>query len=266
MNAFLERGIPEFRCTEGTRLRFPAHLHRHVELVLFRSGRAVAYADGERCELAAGDVFIAFPNQVHSYDPPTGEERYYVLIVEPELMAELQEILFHSVPKSAVLRGAVDEEMLSLARRLRELKAAHTVLEQTERRALLLLLFGKILSRCELVHSNAEASSAFKSVINYCTQNYEKELTLSVLERELHISKYYISHLFAERMRLGFNDYINSLRVSHACRLLRHAEQGVTAVGAAVGFSTTRTFNRAFLKEMGMTPSEYRTLKKGEKQ
>ncbi len=262
MNAFLEWGIPDFRCVESARLRFPAHLHRHVELALLRRGRVTAYVDGERSELKAGDAFLSFPNQVHSYDPSEGEELSYVLIVDPDQMPELAPLFLKRTPRAACLPGAATEELIGYAARLRELRTAHTVLEQAERRALLLLLFGKILSACELVENNVAASSAFKAVINYCTQNYDKELSLSLLERELHISKYYISHLFAEKMRLRFNDYINSLRVSHACRLLREDELSITAIGSAVGFSTPRTFNRAFQKEMDMTPSEYRTIKK----
>ncbi len=265
MNAFLERGIPDFRCFESRRVRFPAHLHRHVELVLVLEGNPVAYADGEQCVLAPGDAFIAFPNQVHSYDPPTAEERACVLIIEPELITEFEPLLFDSVPKTSHLRGIADETMHNICTRLRELQHVHGLLELTERRALLLLLFGRILSHCELVQPSTDASSAFKGVVRYCMQHYAEEISLSVLERELHVSKYYVSHLFSEKMRLGFNDYINSLRVSHACRLLRQEGAAITAVSEAVGFATVRTFNRAFQKEMGMTPSEYKQLKKEEK-
>ena len=265
MNAFLERGIPDFRCSESHSLRFPAHLHRHVELVLMLGGRAQAAVDGERYSISAGDVLISFPNQVHSYAPPEEGERSFVLIVEPDLLDDLGELFLTRQPKSPHLRGIVDEEMIGYARRLQSLKKAHTLLEQTERKALLLLLFGKVLSHCELVGVKSDRGSALKAVINYCTEHYDKDLTLSQLEKELHMSRYYISHLFAERMGLGFNEYVNSLRISHACRLLQGVEQSVTAVALLVGFSTQRTFNRAFLREMGMTPSAYRKIKKGEK-
>ena len=38
----------------------------------------------------------------------------------------------------------------------------------------------------------------------------------------------------------------------------------VTEISEAVGFNTLRTFNRAFIKQMGMSPSEYRKKKKRE--
>ncbi len=264
MNAFLERGIPDFRCSETENLRYPAHLHRHVELVLVTQGTVGACVDGERFSVPAGDALISFPNQVHSYDPPRGEERSFVLVVEPDMMSELDALFFSHRPQCGQLHGVVSEELIGYAKRLCELKKAHTLLERTERHALLLLLFGKLLAQCELVGVKGESSNAFKSLVQYCTKHYDKALTLSCLEKELHMSRYYISHLFAERMGLGFNKYINSLRVSQACRLLLQPEQSVTAVALLVGFSTQRTFNRAFQREMGMTPSAYRKLKKGE--
>jgi AraC-like DNA-binding protein len=79
-----------------------------------------------------------------------------------------------------------------------------------------------------------------------------------MLEEELHLSKYYISHLFGDKLGIRFNDYINSLRISEACRLLRTSTLSVTEISDASGFGTLRTFNRAFMKQMGMSPSEYR--------
>ena len=79
-----------------------------------------------------------------------------------------------------------------------------------------------------------------------------------MLERELHLNKYYISHLFSSKLGIRFNDYVNSLRVSQACRLLRDTEMPITEISDAVGFNTQRTFNRAFARFRGCSPGEYR--------
>ncbi len=261
MSAYLEQRIPSFRSFESDKLKFAAHLHRHVELVLFLEGEAVATVEGARHVLAPGDVFIAFPNQVHLYDPPYTKERSRVLVVDPDMMPELSSALLDSVPRNNCLRGAVTDELLSFAVRLGDLKNPRTPLEQAERHGLLLTLFSRVLGACELTAVRESGSAACRSVLDYCTHHYTEELTLGVLERELHISRYHISHMFAKRLRIGFNDYVNSLRVSHACRYLREDKHSVTEIGSLVGFSNPRTFNRAFLKEMGTTPSQYRKRK-----
>ena len=66
------------------------------------------------------------------------------------------------------------------------------------------------------------------------------------------------------RLHIGFNDYVNSLRISSACKRLVKSDDTVTEISETVGFNTLRTFNRAFRKQMGMTPSEYRAQKKKE--
>ena len=62
----------------------------------------------------------------------------------------------------------------------------------------------------------------------------------------------------SSKLHIGFNDYINSLRVSNACKHLLNSDRSVTEISEIVGFNTLRTFNRAFFKQMGVTPSQYR--------
>ena len=76
------------------------------------------------------------------------------------------------------------------------------------------------------------------------------------ISEALHLNKYYISHMFKERMNIGFTDFINSLRTEHACELLKK-DVSITDVAFSSGFSSIRTFNRVFLENTGMTPRDY---------
>jgi AraC-like DNA-binding protein len=261
MSTYLERRIPDFRSFTSSRLGFAAHLHRHVELVLFLQGSATAYVEAQRYRLSPGDAFLVFPNQVHRYDAPTGVERSHLLIVLPDMMPDLADTFLSLVPKSPHLVGVVTDELLTIACRLEGLRHPQTLLEHAERRGLLTALFSRILRACELSEHLPNERNTTKAVVDFCTKHYTEDLSLAVLERELHLSRYYISHLFTKKLQIGFNDYLNSLRTEHACRLLCEQEHSVTEIGTLSGFSNPRTFNRAFLKQTGMTPSEYR--KKG---
>ena len=242
----------------GHRLGYVPHLHYHIELVLLLEGCTEAFADAEHCVIEGGDAYIAFPNQIHNYTSK-GRERYYIFIINPDLMPELAGVFSKARPKSPVIKGlARDPEILALAEKLSEKKSDDDPYFDVRRKGYLLSLFAKLLPHTELLYDTPDDSHALKAVVTYCTENYTKELSLSILERELHISKYYISHLFSDKLGLGFNDYINSLRVSFAGRYLRHSDKSVTEIGRMAGFGTLRTFNRAFIKQMGCTPSEYR--------
>ena len=60
---------------------------------------------------------------------------------------------------------------------------------------------------------------------------------------------------------MNFCDYINSLRLVDAVNMLGNENASITEIAYASGFSTLRTFNRAFLKYYGVTPSEYKRIK-----
>ncbi|MBQ9778092.1 MAG: AraC family ligand binding domain-containing protein, partial [Clostridia bacterium] len=211
-------------------LGYMPHLHYHIELVICLEGSTEAFADAERCVIEGGDAFVAFPNQIHGYTSK-GRERYYIFIINPDLMPELAAVFSKARPKSPLIKGlARDPEILSLVEKLSEQKSSDPYFD-VRRKGYLLSLFAKLLAHTELSYDSPDDSHALKAVVAFCTENYTKELSLSILEEKLHISKYYISHLFSDKLGLGFNDYINSLRVSFACRYLRHSDRSVTEIG-----------------------------------
>lgn len=248
-------------CEKKRKLYCPPHLHRDLELVLYYGGETDAYADSVHYRLAEGDVFLTFPNQIHSYISHAPEE-YVIIIVKPELMPELIDVFDMTIPDSAVLHGAAnDPTVRALVERLVRFDLEKQSSKPYAKQLLhgyLLALFSEILSRMPVKGVSVEESDTLRSLVSFCSRNFSSNLSLSVLEENLHLNKYYISHLFSERLGLRFNDYINSLRVSEACRYLLNSTHNVTEISDLVGFNTLRTFNRAFLRQIGVTPSEYR--------
>ncbi|MBQ8716522.1 MAG: AraC family transcriptional regulator [Clostridia bacterium] len=266
MIAFYENRTDDLHCRDNSagnkHLRHAAHLHSHLELVIFLDGHATAFCDTERVDLQAGDVFLTFPNQIHRYES-FEKECYYIFLINPEILPELSSVFLDSLPTSALLRGmAQDEEVLSLAKRLCDMDGDDSPFAKVKRNGYLLALLSKLLQHMELGDIIPGDSHALKTIVNFCARNFRKELSLSLLENELHISRYYISHLFSDKLKMSFNDYINSLRVSSACTYLKSDDKSVTEISSLVGFGTLRTFNRAFSKQMGQTPSEYRASKR----
>ena len=240
------------------RIGCSAHLHPHIEIAVMLDGSATAFADTGREELCTGDIFIAFPNQIHRYES-RADEHYVLLIVNPNLMPALSAVFSEKLPRKNVIKGAADDrEVLRLLYRLSEIYGADDAFTATEQQGLLLALFSRLLRKMELSDELSGEVQPLKSIISYCMQNYQNEISLATLEKNLHISRYYISHLFSDKLRIHFNDYINSLRVSYACYYLRQSTLPITEIAGMVGFATSRTFNRAFAKQMQTTPSEYR--------
>lgn len=262
MGAMYENKKDDFSCRNALSgnypLAFGAHLHYHLELVYMIEGNTTCAVDTGEYVLQSGDVLLVFPNQVHRYDP-ADKEKYLLFIINPDLMPELSRAFSGVAPTCPIVRGVGNDpymhELLMTLSRTEQMPADY---REAITKGYLLAFFGELLSRMSFKQTNQSDSMTLRSIVSFCAQNYGRELTLSTLEEELHLSKYYISHLFGSKIGTGFNDYINALRVSEACRYLRRSNKSITEISTLVGFGTLRTFNRAFFKQVGMSPSEYR--------
>lgn len=86
-------------------------------------------------------------------------------------------------------------------------------------------------------------------------------LSLESLSEEMGLSKSHLSRLINAELGMGFNDYLNSLRVEEAKHHLCNPDfehYTLVAIGLEAGFNSKTTFNTAFKKLTSMTPSEFR--------
>ncbi len=248
--------------TEGekskVRLECSLHMHYHIEFCILLEGETTVYIDSMEYRMRAGDLCIIFPNQIHQFKT-FGKERYMLVIFNPDMLPELLETLTGRVPRSGLVKSEnLPKGTRLLIQKMGEANAAENEYKSIVLKGLLLTFFGDLMEKLSLTDAKFVSSHALKTVVNYCARNFSRDLSLGILEEELHISKYYISHLFSMKLKVRFNDYINSLRVSDACRQLRQTDKTVTEISECVGFNTLRTFNRAFVRQIGMSPSEYR--------
>ena len=85
------------------------------------------------------------------------------------------------------------------------------------------------------------------------------DLTLADLAAAARAKPFYVSQALNQGRQESFFDYVNRLRVREAQCLLRNSDQPVLDIAYAVGFNAKSTFNAAFRKVAGMTPSQWRT-------
>jgi len=89
----------------------------------------------------------------------------------------------------------------------------------------------------------------------------ESDLKLQDLARMLSIPPHHLSQILNERLHLNFYDFINRYRVEEAKRRLVDANGNHTTIlGIAydVGFNNKASFNTAFKKHVGLTPSQFK--------
>ena len=241
-------------------LDFAPHLHDAVEIFFFTQGTSTVLCGNERYRLGAGDVFVAFPNRIHGYEDSRDIRGYLLIIPVKPYLQVYRKMLADQLPQVPYLPAECWEqsglmEILELAYRDRR------QLPEQVMQGYLQVIVGKLLSLLTLTQAPAEGEDALKRVLMYLNTHYTSSVSRQDLSRELGYNQSYISHVFAATMKTTIPEYVSTLRVQDAARLLRETDYSVTQIASELGFGSIRNFNRVFLKETGMTPKEYRQNK-----
>ncbi len=254
----LEDNKFSYKATEMGRLYAMPHLHSQLELVLLKSGSAHCIVDKKEWELHAGDIAVIFPGQVHSYI--YSQNAIDLLLASPDIFSELDSFFNEYVPSTPIITSGSDNDILrGCIKKLTQQSSDE--FSYAEAKGYFLILLTEILRNMSLVKNDNRYSDTEKSILLYCNDNYKNELTLESVAKALGIGKFTVSHFFSS-LGIGFNDYINSQRLQSACQILGTEELSISQVAYESGFSSIRTFNRAFLKHKGISPREYRIKKK----
>ncbi|NOZ65088.1 MAG: AraC family transcriptional regulator [Alphaproteobacteria bacterium] len=85
-------------------------------------------------------------------------------------------------------------------------------------------------------------------------------LSLRSLSDHTKISTNYISQVINQKLNCNFFDFVNKFRIEAAMKQLTNKERKIPVLEIAhnVGFNSKSTFNTAFKRHTGLTPTEYR--------
>ncbi|HET9571553.1 MAG TPA: AraC family transcriptional regulator [Bacteroidales bacterium] len=100
-------------------------------------------------------------------------------------------------------------------------------------------------------------------LIHYLHENIEHKLTLISLAEQVGLSTSHLSLLFHKKTSYSPLQYLNHLRIQKACQLLDFTDMKINQISLKIGFEDALYFSRIFKKNIGLSPSEYRELKKG---
>ena len=242
------------RCTRGTRLHYFAHRHREIEIVLMLSGASKVIVDGAPYTVAAGDALIVFPNQLHQYIS-TEPENYIIILAPAGIYADYADSIEGHRPQNVIIRGGAENlRVLTLAEMCLE---GGTKYAYQRHKCLIGAILGILLEDLPL-QSAVTNDTAVERILDYCEKHYLEPISLDGMAKDLFLGKFYISRLFGGQLGISFSNYVNALRVEEAVKLLQTTELPITDVCFASGFACTRTFNRAFIKRIGLSPRDYR--------
>ena len=95
-------------------------------------------------------------------------------------------------------------------------------------------------------------------IISFISDNALNKLTIDEICEKTHISKYHLCRIFKENMGVTIGEFIKNRRISVAKQLLRNSEYKIIEIAEKCGFSDSGFFAKVFLREVGITPSDFR--------
>lgn len=92
----------------------------------------------------------------------------------------------------------------------------------------------------------------------YIDTHYTKDISLDDVSREVDISPYYFSKIFKDETGENFIEYVTNIRIEKAKELLTDSEYSMKEICCMIGYSDPNYFSRAFKKNVGVTPTEFK--------
>ncbi|MDR1937683.1 MAG: AraC family transcriptional regulator [Tannerellaceae bacterium] len=109
----------------------------------------------------------------------------------------------------------------------------------------------------------SKKSDIVTAAIHYMRENLEKKLSLGEIAEHTGYSTSYFTTMFNKRTGYAPLAYFNQLKIQQACKLLDSTDMKINQICYKIGIEDTYYFSRLFSKTMGMSPREYKKMKKG---
>lgn len=235
------------------------HWHGFVELEFFIEGTGTHIYNDTTFQIKPGDAWILSTDDSHQVKLDKGMKCINIAL-DPEILHEkLQKHLsmFHPLHctfnEKETLAFLKKVEILWHEQKTRELlsrvKAVSVINE------MLVDIARKSSANTVLVNNNL-----INDMTNYLQANYKNNISLAELAHIFSFTPNYCGRLFKQMTGITFNDYLNNLRVKHACKLLLNSNLSIREIAFDSGFNSLEYFYATFKKFYGITPAKYRTL------
>ena len=255
---------------ENGRIDVPYHWQESAEILWMHRGQLGLRVKEEEYEGRKGDIFYVNPRELHGMQAKT-QDCIYLAFVFPiqwllftqadeageryiRPLAELSVHISTHLPKGAAeqVRGLLDE--------------IYSLYESGDEGAWLgikadLIKFYYHMYREGLAgrrEADTRQMDTLLKISRYIQEHCDENLSLKKMGDVFHMSPKYFSVYFQKHFSRRFTDYLTSIRVERAKKLLLETESGMELIAQRTGFSESSYFIRVFREASGMTPGQYR--------
>ena len=255
------------------------HMHEFIEIFLVVEGNGMHCVWNETSPCQTGDVFIINTGIPHNYfytdkaHPPVVKNLLVDLdaLYGPSVLAneDNPHCLYGIFSKniSAAHFHLNDRQFQQICRLYDDIETEiqeknHGWLPMAASHLTQMLLslqrFSKKEQRAVVLCSENSRKIVSEAMRLVTTHYADSNLTLLSVANALHISKSYLSRLFQKVTGERFSDYLKSVRLKKACKLLAETQLTNEQIIDSCGFNDIPTFYKLFKAQFSITPYQYR--------
>lgn len=218
------------------------HIHYHDEFVCVKEGELEVGTPAKTYLLSAGTALF-----VPSYMPHRFHTEHHSETAIIEFSRDYVQERFRAEAAVFSLSAAAVEQLAVL----------NGMTCKEARLAMAYTLHAHLREAVGTVGSEAD-DSITKKVYDYISEHYREPITLKTAAAYGNMNYSYLSRLFKEKIGISFSEALADERIYHANLLLRTTERSVSEIAFDCGFNNLRSFNKAFHKTMGCSPTDLR--------
>lgn len=256
--------IGRMHCEENTVV--PVHTHLNwFELTLIADGRGVISTNGRETPVGEGDIHLSLPGDFHGIASDRAHPMKYIFFSFQTEDAELSEWLEELAKKNYLPEQRIfaDERIFFLlGNAIAELNTPsllHARMMETSLLQVVLYMIGDLLGTEKRTSREVvRVDELCYQMMNYIDTHLYCMRSLSEMAKRWNYSYSYLSNLFRHVTGDTLNAYYRQRRLTAAKLLLQEGKQDVGTIAVLLRYSSVYTFSRAFHKQFGMSPTEYR--------
>lgn len=244
------------------------HLHSHsfFEILYICSGSVQYLIGTERYRIQAGDVILVPPGISHR--PLLGEDgspsyRRYVLWLSPEFVRSLTSYFPQEgfvFPRLLRTAGSKSNRILRLFQngireRTQEKPGCRAALYANT--VTLMVEFYRMVADNQAQQPRSEKPQLLDQILTYVEENLASHITRADTARQFFVSESTISTIFRREMGISFYKLVTQRRLI-ASKNLIFSQEPLENIASKVGFSDYSSFYRAFKREYGISPRQFR--------
>ena len=255
----------------------PVDLHEHdyYEFYFFLEGNVSIQIEKKLYGLCAGDVVVIPPGVqhravIHNPNLPYSRFVFWISMDYYERLNMMSEDFFYTIrcvrEKERYIFHNEPVEFSSIQSRIFHLiEEIHSDRFGKDSRIFLgicdlFLHLSRMIYEKDYPKAPKEDRDLYQSIIQYIDDQLDQDLSLEHLAGKFFASKYHIAHIFKENTGISIHQYIMKKRLA-ACRDAILSNISITKAYLMFGFKDYSSFYRAFKKEYGIPPKEYRDMK-----